>query len=87
MCGVCGVSGSGKSTFACDVIARYALNAFAMSIPSKMKRMLDIGKKPAVDEITNLPAVILIDIKNAKRQLFIKDESIYSDLYSINKSK
>lgn len=69
ICGICGVSGSGKSTLACDVIAKYALNAFALSTPTKLRKKLSDGKYPHVEEVKDVPPVILIDIKSANRSV------------------
>lgn len=69
ICGICGVSGSGKSTLACEVIAKYALNAFALSMPVNLRRKISDGISPDVEEIKDIPPVILIDIKNANRSI------------------
>lgn len=46
--GICGVSGSGKSSLACDVIARYALNNFSLSMSTRLKNKLFNNNYPNV---------------------------------------
>jgi uvrABC system protein A len=65
--GICGVSGSGKSSLACDVIARYALNNFSLSMSTRLKNKLFNNNYPNVKKISGLPPVILIDIKNINK--------------------
>lgn len=69
VCGICGVSGSGKSSLACDVIAKYALHAFSVSLPVKLRKKIENGREIKVDQIKYLPPVVLVDIKNANRSI------------------
>lgn len=69
ICGICGVSGSGKSTLARDIIAKYAINSFALSVPVKLRKKIFDIKTPEVDNIENLPPVIFIDVKNANKSI------------------
>ena len=69
ICGICGASGSGKSTLASKVIAQYALNAFSLSMPVKLRKKISMWRNPKVEKIENLSPVILVDIKNANRSI------------------
>ena len=55
-----GVSGSGKSTIAFDIIAREGQRQYFESLPSYARRYLQKSNRPAVDEIAGVSAAIVI---------------------------
>ena len=67
ICGICGVSGSGKSSLAKNVIAESGMKNFSYSLPSFVRNKLYRVSRPNVSEVNNLPPVLLIDVKNASR--------------------
>jgi excinuclease UvrABC ATPase subunit len=55
-----GVSGSGKSTIAFDIIAREGERQYFESLPSYARRFLHKNNRPNVDEISGVSAAIVI---------------------------
>lgn len=55
-----GVSGSGKSTIAFDIIAREGERQYFESLPSYARRYLNKSNRPEVDEIKGISASIVI---------------------------
>ena len=55
-----GVSGSGKSTIAFDIIAREGQRQYFESLPSYARRYLHKSNRPEVDEIKGVSATIVI---------------------------
>lgn len=55
-----GVSGSGKSTIAFDIIAREGERQYFESLPSFARRYLPKSNRPEVEEISGMSAVIVI---------------------------
>ncbi len=55
-----GVSGSGKSTIAFDIIAREGERQYFESLPSYARRYLHKNTRPFVDEIKGISASIII---------------------------
>ncbi len=55
-----GVSGSGKSTIAFDIIAREGQRQYFESLPSYARRYLQKSNKPDVDEIRGISSTIII---------------------------
>ena len=55
-----GVSGSGKSTIAFDIIAREGQRQYFESLPSYARRYLHKSNRPEVDEIKGVSASIVI---------------------------
>ena len=55
-----GVSGSGKSTIAFDIIAREGQRQYFESLPAYARRYLHKSNRPAVDEIIGVSASIVI---------------------------
>src|SRR3990167_2098289 len=55
-----GVSGSGKSTVAFDIIAREGERQYFESLPSYARRYLPKSNRPDVDEIKGVSASIVI---------------------------
>ena len=55
-----GVSGSGKSTIAFDIIAREGERQYFESLPSYARRYLHKSNRPEVDEIKGVSASIVI---------------------------
>ncbi|MBI3384604.1 excinuclease ABC subunit UvrA [Candidatus Gottesmanbacteria bacterium] len=55
-----GVSGSGKSTIAFDIIAREGQRQYFESLPAFARRYLQKSNRPAVDEISGISSTIVI---------------------------
>lgn len=55
-----GVSGSGKSTIAFDIIAREGERQYFESLPAFARRYLHKSNRPDVDEIQGVSAAIII---------------------------
>ena len=64
-----GVSGSGKSTIAYDIVATEGQRQFLESISTFAARLLKRNQKPDVDSITNLSPTISIDQKKLRGSL------------------
>jgi len=61
-----GVSGSGKSTIAYDIIAAEGQRQFLESISTFAARLLKMNQKPDIDSIENLSPVIAINQKRLR---------------------
>jgi excinuclease UvrABC ATPase subunit len=61
-----GVSGSGKSTVAFDIIAREGERQYFESLPSYVRRYLHKGNRPDVEEIVGVSASIVISQDRVK---------------------
>jgi len=64
---VTGLSGSGKSSLAFDVIFAEGNRRYLEGISSYARQFLDVGAKPDVDKIENLSPTISIDQKSLSR--------------------
>lgn len=63
--GITGVSGSGKSTLAKDIIARYGYRSYATFLPKSTRDNILNEKLIDVEEVSGLPATLLIDVVNS----------------------
>lgn len=66
---VTGLSGSGKSSLAFDVIYTEGNRRYLEGMSSYARHFLDVGAKPDVDKIENLSPTISIDQKSLSRSL------------------
>ena len=64
---VTGLSGSGKSSLAFDVIYAEGNRRYLEGLSSYARQFLDVGAKPDVDKIENLSPTISIDQKSLSR--------------------
>ena len=64
---VTGLSGSGKSSLAFDVIYTEGNRRYLEGMSSYARHFLDVGAKPDVDKIENLSPTISIDQKSLSR--------------------
>ena len=64
---VTGLSGSGKSSLAFDVVHAEGIRRYLEGMSSYARQFLDVGAKPDVDKIENLSPTISIDQKSLSR--------------------
>ena len=64
---VTGLSGSGKSSLAFDVVYAEGNRRYLEGMSTYARQFLDVGAKPDVDKIENLSPTISIDQKSISR--------------------
>lgn len=65
--GVCGISGSGKTSLAFDTLFKEGQRRFLESLSLHTRQFLASEQRPRVESIRNLPAAIAVDQRSVRR--------------------